>query len=666
MRNVFKLKSIRSKLIVSFLTICLIPLLILGTIAYLKSTSILKEKFEITSNQTIEEINRGLNNHLESFINPIKMLSRNVNFTEVDIVDTRINFAKQTLTDIKESDEDIFSAYYGTEDGRFIIYPEGDMGKDFNAKERPWYKAALEDKNKIAISQPFNDARTGTLVVSVSKAVERNGIVVGVVSLNISLENMSKSLSQIKVGETGYVFITDANGKVLFHPSSELIGKDTPTKLEFWEDVKTNKNGFTHYNYEGQNKLASYTTNGLTGWKLIAAMDTSEIDNDASSIGILIAIVDILVLFVSVFASYFLSRGMSNNATKLNNAFSKASSGDLTVSVDIKSKDEFGSLGSNFNSMMKNISQHMLEVEISAKTVLESSTGLASMAEETTASIEQVSHAIDEIAQGASQTSQGSQDSAEEINELSTGIDMIINSTKEIDLVSQDTQKLSSKGLDIMRILGEKSNITKQSASQVNEIVKEMNLSTEQINLISDSISQITEQTNLLSLNASIEAARAGEAGRGFAVVADEIRKLAEQSRKSTEDIKKIIEDIKNKSFTAANAMNETEAIVQDQAKAVYETQQIFKEIIEGIKTLAGKIEKIKTDTSVIASKKNNVVSQIEHISSISEETAASSEEVSASAEQISATMQEVSSYIEQLQELSEKLNQGISKFIIK
>lgn len=657
------IRGIRTKLMVSLISICLIPLVILGLSNYRQAKNTLSKNFELTSKQTVGEINTSLNYYFDSMYIQLKMASNNVNFTQPEGTVDRSMYTESYLKDIEESNIDALNAYYGTESGKFLVYPQVELPSDFNHKERDWYKEAIKNKGKVVYTSPYVDVATGQTVVSLVQTVEHDGTVVGVVGIDVSLERMTAAFENSKVGKNGYAYISDANGVIVAHPNKEIVGTPEATKLAVWNEIKTNDSGFTPYEYNGAKKYSTFVTNQNTGWKIIGSMNEEEITDDVDSINSAMFITIGIMLLISTILSYFLSKSMASHAKALRDAFSKTAKGDLTTRVDIKSGDEFGFLGKDFNMMIDNISGLMSEVKVSSEVVLETSTNLAAMAGETTISITQVSRAIEEISQGATEQASNAQDGAMGMSVLSEGIDEIADTTNHLEQVAYDALDLGHIGLDVVKELAGKSDRTKEASNEVSQIVTDMSQKTEQINMISDAIADITEQTNLLSLNASIEAARAGEAGRGFAVVADEIRKLAEQSKQSTEEIRKIIESIQTMSKNAAKAMNESNDLVKDQDIAVEETEKIFMKILDAINDLTERIKQIGSSAKVIDAKKDEVVGQIENISSVSEETASASEEVSASTEEINATMDEVTRYAQDLQELAKALELGIQRF---
>lgn len=658
-------KSVRVKLISSFLAICLIPLIALGIFTYAQSYSILSKKLEVTSAQTLGEIDRGLSNYFSAMSNPLDILAINYNFTNYNTAPDSDKYINLFLEDTQISDSNITTVFYGTETGNLFLYPKAELPAGFDARTTDWYKASASKKDEVTISPPYLDKATKTYIVTLSKAVEVEGKIVGVVGMDISLQKLSEGLAAMKVGDQGYVAVSDDKGIMISHPKKEYIGTDIMKKQSFWGEMEANPSGFARYELDGVRKFAVYKTSEFTGWKMVATLSESELSADTNKILFAITIAVLIVGVLVIVLSVFLSNGIAGNVKKIQAVIEKASSGDLTVSVDIKSKDEFNILGKAFNKMIENISSLMKNVGTSSKDVLETASNLAAMSEQTTAAVHQVAQAMDEITIGATKQAESTLQGATDMEDLSTKLDIISESTKNMGRISSDTEKLSSTGLTMVEELMDISSGTKTSALEVGKLVNDVNNSMVEITAISDVISGITEQTNLLSLNASIEAARAGESGRGFAVVADEIRKLAEQSKNSTEEIKHIINEIQHKSIAAVKAMNENEIAVNNQTEVVNKTKEIFDNIINGIFALTDKVGEVQKFIEDIQDKKENVVGQIENISSISEETASATEEVSASTEEITATMNDFTQYAQDLQELSEKLEQEINNFKI-
>ncbi|MFA9378430.1 MAG: methyl-accepting chemotaxis protein [Lachnotalea sp.] len=660
-----KLNSIRTKLMVGMITVCIVPLLMLGLGSYNQAKSILNENIKLTSEQTLTEVNNSLSEYFNGLEDIVSMTTSNEHFINID-TDNNVSYVQDLLNSLKDNKQDLLFAYYGTPSGTFIISPDTKMSEGFDATTRDWYQLAVKNQGEIVITSPYVDAVTGDNVITVAKTVEKDGQVVGVMAVDCTLAALTEKMNENQVGTSGYVFIASEDGTILTHPQADVINTKKAAELDFWDEAQTEDSGFAEYELSGVKKFAVFQTNEDTGWKIIAALEKSELTTDTKSILETSIIIIVVMFMISLVFSFLLSNGLAKNIHKLKEVFGKASNGDLTVSITAATKDEFSDLANSFNIMMSNISELTRSVTTSSETVLQTSTNLANMSSEVTLSISEVAKAIEEVSNGATNQAQDAQNGVSEMEKLSSKLDTISNHSFEMDEISNSTKSLGSKGLSMVDTLIEKSNKTKLSAEEVNSVVEDMYESSKQISAISDTLSSITSQTNLLSLNASIESARAGEAGKGFAVVAGEIRKLAEESKISTEEIKQIIAGIQSKTKIAAEAIKSTKDVVNEQEIAVSQTKEIFSEILASIETMIAKVEEIRISITDTNESKSSLVLSIDSISGVSQETASATEEVTASTEEITATMEEFSRYSNDLQGLANQLKDKINKFKVK
>ncbi len=445
-----------------------------------------------------------------------------------------------------------------------------------------------------------------------------------------ALKGMLNNFKQIKIGQTGYVYILNARegkdkGTVMMHPALEgknIIDAKDAKGREFIREIIDKKEGIIEYPWINKELGESFARDKIVAfdyvkdwqWVVAAGSYTDEVMQHAFLIRNIIMAGTIVSSILIGLILFFVVKRMLGGLHGLSDNIDSITKGDLTVRFSHTSDDEIGSiskhinkLAETFNDLISGLSQGAMNVITSVDILrlksLKTAQGAKIQSQQSSAiatAAEQMNQTIGDIARNASTSSQSSEKAVEAAIKGKRIADDAINTVNKVD---ETTNSLS------------------QMITQLNERVSE-------IGGIVTVIKDIADQTNLLALNAAIEAARAGEQGRGFAVVADEVRKLAEKTIKATEEVSEKIYSVQSGSSETMKTMQEASGEVTRATEQIRQTGLVLEEITQSMEAAKDQIIQIATAIEEQSAASQDVASNIEKNSQIASEIEKMSEEV--------------------------------------
>lgn len=662
------MKSIKTKMLVSFLLTLILTTGILQAVSIYTARKNLKEQVE----QGITALVGDNAKLIESRVETEKLIVENIaDNMEIQSMD----YARQKSAMIDYLEKTDFIGL-GIVDMKGQVKYSDDTEADLS--DRGYIQEALT--GKTVISDVLISKVTNEPVLMIAAPIFSDGTLTGLVLARSDANKMSKLIQDMGYGEGGYGYIINSQGTVVAHRDKSLVvNMYNPIEAEkedesaasvagLFKTILQQKQGTYEYTFDGKRLYSAYAPIPDSNWYYIVTADESEVMGRIADFSKIIGLSFAAALIVSIIVTVGLGNSITKPIVKTVRQAERIANLDITIDIDAnlrKKKDEIGLLANALQNITESFRGIIEELKNASARLTTTAGRMSEMSEDTAISSGEIATTIGELARAAMNHAEHTQEGSIRTQELGEAIEHNQYSFMVLEKATEKVLEILNEGaaaMDILRIKTEENNA---EAAEIKEVTEKTNESALLIGQASEVISQIAEQTNLLSLNAAIEAARAGEAGKGFAVVAEEIRKLAEQSTASTGEIDTIVAELQRNTGRAVTAIERMDTAMREQTVSANNSQESFEGISAAIKKASDAVEELSKSGEAMEKVKGGIIETMENLSAIAEEDSASTQEISASLEEQTASLEELAASSKTMDELAIQLEVIVERFKI-
>ncbi len=304
---------------------------------------------------------------------------------------------------VLQANPDAVAIYFGGVSGETLYYPNVDLASvvppDFDVTQRPWFIKAAPTENpsrKPVWSDPYLDAALHGLVITSSYPVfDSKGAFRGVIAMDIQLNRITNIVSSIHIGETGYAFVVDKDGRLIAMPAegykdlgisaSALPLGDVVDPAKFGNKLPADFASLLANMGAGQSGLDTISVGGVqrfvvyrpipeVGYSLAIVVPSQELlagsasakqqlsvsETDTLQVS-LVLVAGILLL--AVLATLAIGSTLTSPLQALTETAQEITGGNLNAEAKITGADEIGTLAMTLNTMTRTLRELIQSLE---------------------------------------------------------------------------------------------------------------------------------------------------------------------------------------------------------------------------------------------------------------------------------------------------------------
>ena len=321
-RYYYRQKSIQFTLSISFTLVTVIGMALLG-VSLLHSYQSAMEQIVMEDNaRVIDQVNINLNSYLRNMMR----ISDSVYYNSIKQTDFGVSGIDNDLNLLYEANKDtLVSLACFTEDGSLIsAVPFSSLKPGIDVTKQEWFRNTTKRVENLQFSDFHvqnlftNSSNRYYWVISLSRGVEitRNGnLESGILLVDMDISGISQIFTKVNSESTGYVYLIDSDGQLIYHPKQNLIYSHLIEENN--EYVSTLEDGTHRDVFNGEERMLVLKTVGYTGWKIVSVTPMDSLYGSFSRSQMMAALILVIAIIAMIFVNLIVSNRMATPLKRL-------------------------------------------------------------------------------------------------------------------------------------------------------------------------------------------------------------------------------------------------------------------------------------------------------------------------------------------------------------
>lgn len=272
-----------------------------------------------------------------------------------------------------------FSMYSGYSEGIDMIETEQEGSKDYNYFDMDWYTKPRQRKTPCWVD-PFcdvylDDVYVKEMITSYSKPLfDKDERFIGVISTDISLQWLSKTVMNRKPSERSYFFMLGKEGNYFVHPdSTKLVFKTIFSDrdpdhdadiIALGYDMMKGHEGMRLLHLDDEDCYVFYKHLPQTGWSLAVVYPESEIFRGYNRLYYIVIVIIVIGLLLMLFLCRHIINGAIVPVNRLARQARRVAAGNFDEPMEKSDRlDAVGQLQNGFGLMQQFIAKYINDIK---------------------------------------------------------------------------------------------------------------------------------------------------------------------------------------------------------------------------------------------------------------------------------------------------------------